>query len=193
MSDEKLRLFTAVRVPETHLAWLDDATAAAKALPGARWTAPENQHVTLNFIGWTPSGNLPLVVGALDAVGTRHGPSDASISGLGTFPSERRARVLWAGIDDPDGLLPALAGDLGDELRAAGYVPEDRAYTAHLTLARFKTPRSVAGLLPELPAPPGTFTIDRITLFRSRLSPSGARYEVLHEAYLGADDARVSH
>ncbi|MFN2588724.1 MAG: RNA 2',3'-cyclic phosphodiesterase [Actinomycetota bacterium] len=192
MSGEKLRLFTAVRVPEEQLAWLDDAVADLKSLPGARWAPLDRQHVTLNFIGWIESALLPHVVGAVDAVAPRHPAAAALLSGLGAFPRERRARVLWAGIDDPSGLLAALARDLGEGLRAVGYEPEDRPYTAHLTLARFKTPRALEGRLPALPAPPDPFTIDRVTLFRSRLSPSGSRYEVVHEAYLGAGGPGVS-
>jgi 2'-5' RNA ligase len=192
MRDEKLRLFTAVRVPDAHLEWLDDVTTDLKALDGARWTARESRHVTLNFLGWMAGDTLARVIAILDAVAARHRPAPACLAGLGAFPRERRARVLWAGVDDRSGLLDALATDLGDELRAVGHEPEDRLYTPHLTLARFKTPRSLAGLLPELPAAPGDFTINRVTLFRSRLSPTGSRYEVVHEAYLGADDARVS-
>ena len=185
--DEKLRLFTAIRVPQDQLEWLDRAVSGIKSLPGARWTSVENQHVTLNFLGWVPSDLLGQVVAAVDEVAARHSPAELSLTGLGAFPRERRARVLWAGIADADGLLPALATELGERLRAVEYVPEDRPYTAHLTLARFKAPRSVE--LPDLPASPGPFTVDRITLFRSRLSPAGARYEVMHEAYLSASAA----
>lgn len=185
MGDEKLRLFTAVTVPREQLEWLDDAVAGLKGLSGGRWTSVGNQHVTLNFLGWVESRLLPDVLGAVDDTARRHAPADVSLEGLGAFPRERRARVLWAGIDDPGGLLPALATDLGERLRATGYEPEDRPFTAHLTLARFNAPRPLE--LPELPAAPGRFSVDRITLFRSRLSPSGARYEVVHEAYLSAN------
>ena len=188
MGAEKLRLFTAVRVPRPRLEWLDDAAGELKALPGARWTAVENQHVTLNFLGWIEAGALPQVTAAVDAAARGHAPAEVALSELGAFPKSRRARVLWTGLADPEGLLPALAASLGQRLRIVGYEPEERPYTAHLTLARFKTPRSLEGLLPDLPDPPAPFLVDRVTLFRSRLSPSGARYEVVHEAYLSASD-----
>lgn len=189
MADDKLRLFTAVRVPHDRLEWLDAAVGDLKGLPGARWTSVEHQHVTLNFLGWVEARLLPAVVEAVDAAVAEHSPAELALDALGAFPRARRARVLWAGIDDPRGLLPALARDLGERLRAVGYEPEKRDYTAHLTLARLKAPRSVEGLLPQLPAPPAPFVVDRVTLFRSRLSPSGARYEALHEAYLSASGA----
>lgn len=186
MGDEKLRLFTAARIPRTQLEWLDEAVVDLKTLQGARWTTIDNRHVTLNFLGWIEAHLLERVTSAIDDVARFHAPSDVSLSALGAFPNPRRARVLWAGLHDDRGLLPALARDLGERLQVAGYEPEQRPYTAHVTLARFKTPRSLDGLLPDLPPRPGSFVIDRITLFRSRLSPSGARYEVVHEAYLTA-------
>ncbi len=184
MADDKLRLFTAVRVPRAQLEWLDAATRELKALPAARWTAVDNQHVTLNFLGWVEARLLDDVTAAVDEAARRHAPAEVTLTRLGAFPKPRRARVLWTGIDDPRGLLPALAHELGELLRPIGYEPEERAYTPHLTLARLKTPRSVEELLPDLSPPPGPFGVDRVTLFRSRLSPSGARYEVVHEAYL---------
>ena len=187
MAGEKLRLFTAVRVPFEQLEWLDRAVGELKGLSGARWTNVESRHVTLNFLGWVESELLADVVGAVDEAARRHAPARVSLAGLGAFPGERRARVLWAGLDDPAGLLPALAADLGERLRTTGYEPEDRPYTAHLTLARFKTPRPVE--LPGLPEAPEAFSVDRVTLFRSRLSAAGARYEVMHEAYLSASAA----
>lgn len=186
MGDDKLRLFTAVRVPREQLEWLDSAAGDLKTLPGARWTSVDNQHVTLNFLGWIHAGRLDDVTTAVDEAAARRAPAEVALTGLDAFPKVGRARVLWAGMSDPEGLLPALAEDLGRRLRRVGYESEDRGYTAHLTLARFKTPRPLEGLLPELPAPPGPFTVDRITLFRSRLGPAGARYEVMHEAYLSA-------
>jgi 2'-5' RNA ligase len=189
MSGDKLRLFTAVRVPRPQLEWLDAAIRDLKTLPGARWTALDNQHVTLNFLGWVEGPALDRVTAATDAAADAHAPASASLQGLGAFPNERRARVLWAGISDPARLLPALAADLGARLGVVGYEPERRPYTAHLTLARLKAPLSVAGTLPSLPSSPGPFAVDRITLFRSRLSPAGARYEVVHEAYLSGSAA----
>lgn len=188
MGAEKLRLFTAVRVPRDQLEWLDDAVAGLRPLSGARWTALENQHVTLNFLGWIESGLLGRVVAAVEEVATLHTSAEVTLTGLGAFPRERRASVLWAGVEDPEGLLPSLARDLGERVRAVGYEPEERPYTAHLTLARFKTPRPVE--LPAIPAPPSPFTVDRVTLYRSRLSPGGARYEVVHEAYLSAEGSQ---
>ncbi|MDQ3958274.1 MAG: RNA 2',3'-cyclic phosphodiesterase [Actinomycetota bacterium] len=183
MADEKLRLFVAVQVPDEHLAWLEEATGDLSSLPGARWTPRENRHVTLSFLGWLRAALLPDVVATTELVAAAHSPASVALDGLGAFPRERRARVLWAGVDDPNGLLPSLAVGLGAGFEPLGVAPEARAYAPHLTLARFKNPGSLEGLLPAVPRS-APFLVERITLYRSRLSPRGPRYEVLHEAYL---------
>ena len=98
-----------------------------------------------------------------------------------------RARVLWVGLDDPAGLLAALARDLEAALVPLGFEAEPRAFTPHLTLARFKPPASVAGVLsdePRVTAP--SFEVGHLALYRSHLHPKGARYEVLATIPLGS-------
>ena len=190
MSSERLRLFIAADLPPDLLEDLDHSLAPVRARPevkSARWTVPANQHVTLKFLGWVDEGALDGVAGTLASVATSHEPSTISLAGLGAFPSERRARVLWVGLDDPAGLLAALAQDLEASLVPLGFEAEKRAFTPHLTLARFKPPASIAGVLSEVPgvAEP-SFEVGHLALYRSHLHPKGARYEVLGTIPLGA-------
>jgi 2'-5' RNA ligase len=179
-TDKPLRLFVATGVPERHLAWLREQTADLRSsLPGARWTEPAAQHLTLKFLGSTPAELLPKLVGVLEGTAARHAPASVSLSLIGAFPSRRRARVLWMGLEDPADVLRELAADLDSSLRILGYEPEKRAYTPHLTLARFKSPISVPESTPIDGHAMSSFVVDHLTLWRSRLHPSGARYEVV--------------
>jgi 2'-5' RNA ligase len=77
-----------------------------------------------------------------------------------------------------------LYGEVGERLAPLGYVPEERPYAAHLTIARIRDPvpgssRSVREILTALPADCGTSRVAAVTLFRSHLSPKGAAYEPL--------------
>ncbi len=189
MSPERLRLFVAVDLPPDLLEALDESLAALRSRPevaSARWTVPANQHVTLKFLGWVDAGMLDPIAETLAAVASSHEPATVTVEGLGAFPSERRARVLWAGLDDPAGLLAALASDLDPALAPLGFQPETRAFTPHLTLARFKSPASLAGRLSEATrvANP-SFEVDHLALYRSQLHPRGARYEILRSLSLG--------
>ena len=190
MSSDRLRLFIAADLPSSLLEKLDEAVAPLRSRPEletARWTRPANQHVTLKFLGWVGPGAVDQIVAAASSVAASHTPATITLTGLGVFPSERRARVLWVGLDDPTGVLAALASDLDAALGPLGFEPEKRAFTPHLTLARFKPPASVAGVLferPEVAEP--AFRLDHLALYRSHLHPKGARYEALGTIPLGA-------
>jgi RNA 2',3'-cyclic 3'-phosphodiesterase len=180
---ERLRLFVAVDVPGDLLAQVEGLTAGVrKRLPGARWTPPANQHVTLKFLGATAEDDLLDVKRVCAGVAGGYSSAMINLSGLGAFPNARRARILWMGINDPEGLLGRLASGLDEGLHALGFAPEERAYTPHLTLARLKSPAPVGDLataLPEVDCEP--FEIDHLSLYRSHLSPRGAVYELLEK------------
>jgi RNA 2',3'-cyclic 3'-phosphodiesterase len=181
VSGQSLRLFVATDVPRDDLQWLQERIAPLRdELKNARWTPVANQHVTLRFLGPTPAEQLESVTETLAATARRHRPAEVSLSRTGAFPSWRRARVLWMGLDDPKKLLSGLASDLNHGYEALGYRSERRGFTPHLTLARFKVPVALRDSvrLQATDRPP--FRVERITLWCSRLHPNGARYEVVH-------------
>lgn len=180
-----LRLFIAVEVPE------DVKRAVAHAIepwraafPRGRWAAEENWHVTLKFLGPTSPRLVSWVKEVVGAVAAGHAPVRARIMGLGAFPSARRARVLWAGIDDPANGLAALVADLetrlGEEFRA-----EVRRFHPHLTVARSEPPLRLPESFAETILATEPFTIDQLVLFRSHLRRPVPGYEPLRTFRLG--------
>ncbi len=185
MSSPNLRLFLAAPVPERQLAWVAEQTEALVALwPGARWVPTENQHVTLKFLGSTAPDLLDAVATRCGEIATAHAPSPLRLSGLGVFPNPRRARVLWVGLDDRSALLASLAAALDAALEPLGFASEGRAFTPHLTLARFKAPLRL-NELPKLADPPAAFRLGGFDLWRSHLGRAGASYERLVHFPLG--------
>lgn len=179
-----LRLFLAASLPE-HVTWVGGRVAELRERwPEARWIPPENQHVTLKFLGPTPESDLPGVVSVCERVAAVHGPEPIGLGQLGVFPSPRRARVLWIGLDDPAQLLASLAQALDAELAPLGFARESRPYSPHLTVARFRAPTVVRDppVFREQPDPSDLRSFD---LWRSHLSPKGARYERLVSFSLG--------
>ena len=190
MTSQRLRLFVAVDIPAELLEGLNASLAPLRARPevkSARWTTAANQHVTLKFLGWVEAEAVDPVATALVSVVSSYEPSTITLAGLGAFPSERRARVLWAGLDDPAGLLRALASGIEGALVPLGFGTEKRDFSPHLTLARFKPPAALAGVLSEEQGvAPARFDVDHLVLYRSHLHPKGASYEVLGTIPLGA-------
>lgn len=183
-----LRLFAAADVPEGHLEAIEALIAPwRERLPGGRWDPPEKWHVTLKFLGRTWPRLVGRVEEACREAAAAVEPFEVRLTGLGVFPSPRRARVLWVGLDDPGKGLGRLAAGLDARL-ADEFEPEKRGFTPHLTVARFREtvriPDPEALRAAECSAPP--FAVDRLVLYRSHLlGPRGSRYEAMEEFPLG--------
>jgi RNA 2',3'-cyclic 3'-phosphodiesterase len=183
-----LRLFVAIDVPGDVKGRLDEVMASfRRPVPGVRWTRVEGWHATLKFLGRTPSGILEDVRIAVASVAARTSPFETSLTGVGAFPTPRRARVLWVGLADEERRLARISKSL-DEALAPDYVAKKREAKPHLTLARLDPPRGVRELIPgvlEARLDSASFAVDRLVLYRSHLSPRGAGYEALERWSLG--------
>lgn len=178
---ERRRLFVAVEVPSAVSEAVVDATAPLRA--GAtelRWTRPEQQHLTLAFLGHVPVAVVPQLEAALAAAAAPVPPFSLALDGTaGTFGG----RVLWARLA-PAPELDELAERVRANLAGVDGLPasarDDRPFHAHLTLAR---PRERRGRLPRglagrYEGPRATWRVDRLVLMRSDLRRGGARYAV---------------
>lgn len=168
-----MRLFVGIGLSEEIR---DGLARLATGVPGARWTAPENYHLTLRFIGEVDGPVVEDIAECLRAVTAP--PLNLQLDGVGYFGDRRRPRVLWAGVAaNPD--LNALQGRIERRLQGIGIAAESRRYHPHVTLARLRdTPFKRIGTFLEANGaflmPP--FTADRFTLFESRLGSKGAVY-----------------
>jgi 2'-5' RNA ligase len=176
-----LRLFIAVDLP----AELRPVVARLlQGIGGARWTRPEQLHITLRFLGDTPEDQLVDLRARLRQVRIPH--FELAPRGMGVFPpvgGRKPARVLWLGLDPPEPLAAlkhAVDGVLGPDPETA-----KRGFSPHLTLARFPTrPRNdLDTFLGEHAGfDGGRFMVNNFHLYRSTLRPQGALHEIV-ESY----------
>jgi len=179
------RLFIAIRPAIATIAELAEVceTLARRAKTSAvpiRWLAPSTYHVTLKFLGWTPSDAVPGVLDAIRSASTVPGFTFATAR-LGAFPSRERASVVWAGVDcEP---MARLAAALDAACSRMGFPTERRPFHGHITLGRLREPHGVSDvLLPFLEQTFSITTAHSIMLYETIIK-SGSSEHILVERF----------
>ena len=180
-----MRLFIAVDLPNDVRDQLAEVQRALRPLTdSARWVAPESIHITLKFLGEVPEKQLEDIDTALAGLSWK--PFTVTVRGVGFFPGNRSPRVFWAGMEAPT--MQGLAVELDSRMERLGFDKEKRAFRPHITLARARDNRIDSSLVTGAAQYEehnfGSFTADRIFLFKSSLKPSGSVYEKLKEYLL---------
>lgn len=150
--------------------------------PRFRWTPAANLHLTLRFLGHVEQSVAEGIAERLGDLDLR--AFDVRLGEVGTFKRSRLARVVWMGLGEGEERMRDLAAAVEAECVRAGLEPEERRFTAHLTLARARARDGAA--LPELPAPPQMpgWRAEELVLYRSHLGRAGSVYEPLRTVRL---------
>jgi 2'-5' RNA ligase len=192
--NERLRLFVAITIPERVRNEIIAVQHELKplALGDVRWTKPEQLHLTLKFLGSVPAASIAAVKNSLSEVCAGVRPFHLRAQGIGFFPNERQPRVVWVGFEGDGNVLADLQTRV--ERRLAPFVekPGAEKFLAHATLGRFQKYRrhKTEKLLPRARALAnhvfGEWRVENAGLFRSELSPDGARHSVVAVFPFGA-------
>ena len=189
MMTESIRAFIAAELPDNIIA---DLRLLAKDIRdlgiNARWVRPENIHITLKFLGEINPAVIEKTGNVLRETAGEYTPIKLKAKGMGVFPGIKRPRVIWAGLSEQTGKLIEMQKTLEENLEISGFPRETRAFKAHLTIGRIKgrsDPNKILNAIQESSHfMTVTFNIDRITLFKSELKPTGAVYTRLISAAL---------
>ncbi|MCG5219912.1 RNA 2',3'-cyclic phosphodiesterase [Streptosporangium sp. KLBMP 9127] len=176
-----MRLFVALPPPPESLDEVQRAFLPYHhAWPGLRWLSRDNWHVTLAFLGEVPDRVLPRLEERLARAAARHAPMTFSFTGAGAFPSARRSRVVWSGLDGPRADLVKLAASLQAGARRAGAVEtDDKRLRPHLSVARSREDVDVRPLVAALSSFTGApWEASEIHLVRSDLG-ARVRYQTV--------------
>jgi len=180
-----MRLFVGIALPADIRLTLG---TLCSGLSGARWMNLENLHLTLRFIGETDRGRAADLDEALADI---HAPAfDLVLAGIGNFSNKKRFRALWAGVESNPALLH-LQRKVEQAAVMAGFQPEGRKFTPHVTLAKFKAQHIDLGDYLEANGSfrSAPFPVTSVTLFESHLGHGGSHYVPLTEYPLqGAGD-----
>ena len=173
-----MRAFVAVFPPPEVQEALHRAALALPSNEAFRLTAPEKIHLTLRFLGEIPEETLVRTRDSLGSTCEGREPFEVEISDLGVFPSERRARILWAGVSEGSVQLRDLARDVESVLVAVGLEREARPYLPHLTLERARG-RPVGFEVAGVRVPPLRFAVGGLDLVKSVPGGGGVTYSSL--------------
>jgi RNA 2',3'-cyclic 3'-phosphodiesterase len=168
-----MRLFVALALPET-VRW--QLRLLCGGLPGARWVAPENFHVTLRFIGDADGAEFHDIDASL--AGVRAPRFTMSLAGVGHYGSGSKLRSIWAGVDKQPALIH-LRDKIESAVVRAGMEPLGQKFQPHVTLARSKgepMPKLGDFLVQHNLFRSEPFEITHFTLYSSFLNHNGAIY-----------------
>jgi 2'-5' RNA ligase len=174
VTQRHIRAFFAVELPpalrQTIARHVSELARAAPA--EVRWTAEENYHVTLKFLGDVAEDRVDELVQAASAKLARIGAFQGTLGGFGAFPNARAARIAWVGVSGGSAPLARLARQLDTAAARFGVGRERRPYHAHITVGRLNSPQPLP--LQRFAEPLGaSFPAAEVILFESRLAPQG--------------------
>lgn len=135
-----------------------------------------NLHITLAFVGAVTADTRACLEQA--AASVRGEAFELVLERIGTWPGPG---ILWLAPDRCPPALQRLALDLQQALQPCGYVPEQRPYQPHVTLAR-----KLKGVVPATIISPLHWPVRDFVLVDSVTGPAGPRYQVLARWRLAA-------
>jgi RNA 2',3'-cyclic 3'-phosphodiesterase len=186
------RLFIGINLPEKvkkdlfafQDKWLD--------LP-ARWTWPENLHITLVFLGNATDQEIIDICKTAAEIAERHDPFDLTLDKIVYGPPNKEPRMVWA-TGPKSAELGALQIDLNNSFYETGINKEDEncenhEFAPHVTLARIKQFELHKMEQEEIPAVNEdirhTFLVESVEIMESELKKGGPKYSVLESLRLG--------
>lgn len=200
-SERVLRAFIAIDLPTPVLTALNtlqqqlqSALRVQASNSALRWSPTQNLHLTLRFLGDTTMQQREDVVLRLGALLAKWEifSLGVNVSGqaLGGFPNLRQPRVLWSGVEGDMDVLRRLQAEVEVIVQGAGFSPETKPYSPHLTLARAareadgraiaQAARVIDGYVQQLPTSETIrFGVDHVTLYQSELRAGSSVYTPL--------------
>jgi 2'-5' RNA ligase len=175
-----MRLFAAVPITEPARGQIAGLLACLRERGWPlRLVHDHGVHLTLKFFGEVPPGRLEVIEEAVRASVSGTGILSLRLAEIGAFPSPRRPRIVWLGLEAPPA-LELLQDRLERRAEAIGFPPEGTPFRPHVTLARVREgQRLPPGALESLAGryEPVGFLASELVLYESVLGGGGPRYE----------------
>ncbi len=171
-----MRLFIALDLPARIKRALEDLQ---QDVPGANWTATENMHITLRFVGDVSNAAAEELDHELVRIDQ---PSfELMPDSVGQFSNGRGVKSIWAGLAPQEPLLE-LQAKVERACRRAGFAADRQTYKPHITLARFRDPPPLEPVRAFLERNGGfrreSYRVSGFSAYSSTLRPDGPIYRL---------------
>jgi 2'-5' RNA ligase len=192
---KRVRLFVALDLPATVRAGIGAWGERELADPALRRSGEESLHVTFAFLGSRDEAEVEPAAAAVRASGDAPAPLLELLDPV-QRPPRGRARIFALPVVSAG--TEQIQAEVSERLVEAGlYEPEKRPFWPHVTVARARTEGGRPAAVERAPDPlPAALREPiygvRLTLYRSELKPTGARYAPLAQFELpGAGGSEV--
>jgi len=178
------RLFVAVNLPERIKNRLADYQNNWPELP-AKWTKPDNLHITLLFLGNVVEQDIPAALEIVKNTAQKHPPMDLKLAKIYYGPPKKiPPRMVWISIEKNE-TLASLKKEIEQQLidQNVHFQIEDRGFNPHITFARlnnFELRQMEPEEVPQIDENINfNFEAKTIELMESHVKKSGAEYDIL--------------
>jgi len=182
----KFRGFIAIDIP-TNKKLLEMENEIKKTEADLKLVETENIHITLKFLGDTDEEKIDEIDEIMKNSVKDLKPFNIKLKGSGVFPNKNYLKVIWIGLEEIE-ILGEIAKKIDKQLENIGFEPEKRGFSAHLTIARVKSPRNKEKLLQIIEKYQdvefATIDVTSVKLKKSDLTPKGPIYTTLKEVKL---------
>jgi len=175
-----VRTFISIDLPDSIK---DDIYEIGKILDtdGIKLVEHDNLHLTLKFTGEVSQLKIDEIIQNLSKI--RFKPFRLKIQGVGAFPTEKNARIVWIGAK---GYILPLVDLIETELERLKFKRDER-FHPHITIARIKKQNSDIKnkiekfLVDNHNLDIGSVLVDNFRLKKSILTGKGPTYETIKE------------
>ncbi|MGQ9608202.1 MAG: RNA 2',3'-cyclic phosphodiesterase [bacterium] len=193
-SKEALRSFIAVELPnEIHDNLQKLQNNLKDSMPDVRWVKYGNIHLTLKFLGDVEVSKIEKISKSIQYVADEFSPFTISLAHIGAFPNFRKPSIIWTGVEEGAEKIVEIVEHIESSMEKLGFAREKRPFRPHLTIGRVRELKHPAIMAKSLENSEigeiGKFMVEKLSLIKSQLDPSGSIYTTLSEALLRPENA----
>lgn len=183
----KMRAFIAIPCPDELKEPMVKVQQEIRGFGKMKLVDRANIHLTLKFLGEVDDDKVGSLRDELNFL-TATPKFDISLAGVGVFPKPDYVRVVWIGVRGGSDSIINIQQQTDSALKSLGFKKEKK-FHPHFTIARVKYLDRKHELVDFLDLNRdlefGSFTVDKIHLMKSQLTPQGPIYSVIEEFCLG--------